>query len=147
MVRRDFVKRKIHLISEDLGKLLPFKDSTFDEIIGDVVKIAAVERFLERIVMRAIDINEHLISELSTGKEERSTRLAYRDTFLKLVEFKILPKDFAEKIALSTGLRNILVHDYNDTDHRIVYSSIKQCLQDYQIYIDHVLRFLDKPNK
>ncbi|MCG6867600.1 MAG: hypothetical protein LJE91_02390 [Gammaproteobacteria bacterium] len=39
-----------------------------------------MERILERIVMRAIDVNEHIISELSTG-EGRSTRLTYRDTF------------------------------------------------------------------
>jgi uncharacterized protein YutE (UPF0331/DUF86 family) len=107
------------------------------------VKLAAVERLLERIVMRAIDINEHLISELGTG-EGRSTRLMYRDTFLLLAPLGVYPQEFAERIARSAGLRSILVHDYNDADRAIVHSSIKSYLQDYHQYIEHVRSFLDR---
>ena len=145
MVRKEFVKRKLQLIAEDLGRLQFFQDHSLEEISGDFVKLAAVERLLERIVMRAIDINEHLISQLADAREERITRLTYRDTFLKLVGIGALPAEFAESIATSVGLRNILVHDYNDVDRKIVHSSISSCLSDYQEYVDYVYGFLEKP--
>lgn len=131
------------MISEDLGKLLQFKELSLKSLVDDFVKLAAVERLLEKIVMRAIDVNEHLIAELSTGQEEKIARLTYKDTFLKLAELGIYSSEFAEKISKSVGLRNILVHDYNDTDHRIVHSSIKACLQDYQIYVDKINDYLE----
>ena len=124
MIRREFVLRKLQLIADDLERLMRFTDETLESLTADDLKLAAVERILERIVMRAIDVNEHLISELATG-EGRSTRLTYRDTFLLLSELGVYSKQFAEQIARSAGLRNILVHDYNDVDRKIVHGSIK----------------------
>ena len=144
MVRHELVARKLQLIAEDLGRLLAFREATYEEITEDFVKMAAVERLLERIVMRAIDVNEHLISELATGEEDRITRLTYRDTFLRLAPLGVYDDGFAEKIARSAGLRNILVHDYNDLDRRIVVGAIRTCLVQYRAYVEHVRDFLDR---
>jgi uncharacterized protein YutE (UPF0331/DUF86 family) len=144
MVRVEFVRRKLQLIAEDLGRLARLGDESYESLTADFIKLAAVERILERIVMRAIDVNEHLISELATGREERITRLTYRETFLRLAEPGILSPGFAERIAKSAGLRNILVHDYNDADRRIVYASIRSCLADYRQYIEAIDAFLEQ---
>lgn len=147
MVRREFVVRKLQLIADDLDRLVGFKDESLESLKSDELKMAAAERLLERIVMRAIDINEHLISELGTG-EGRSTRLTYRDTFLFLTNLGVYPKEFAEQIARSAGLRNILVHDYNDADRKIVHGSIRSCLLDYHQYAELVSNFLGRlPDK
>lgn len=142
MIRAEFVHRKLQLIADDLARLIRFQDESLESLIGDDIKLAAVERILERIVMRAVDINEHLVSELATG-EERASRLSYRDTFLMLADYGVCPKDFAERIAGSAGLRNILVHDYNDVDHRIVHASIRTCLRDYHRYAECIASFLE----
>ena len=145
MIRAEFVRRKLHLIAEDLGRLLHFRDRTLDELAGDFVAMAAVERLLERVVMRAIDVNQHLLSELATGCEEKITRFTYRDTFLGLAEIGIYPAEFAEQIARSAGLRNILVHDYNDLDRSIVHNSISSCLGDYYRYVEYIANLLGPP--
>jgi uncharacterized protein YutE (UPF0331/DUF86 family) len=142
-VRADLVRRKLHLISEDLARLLPFREVSLEELQADDVRMAAVERMLERIVMRAVDVNEHLLSELATGREPRIARLSYRDTFLRLTDLGVYDQPLAERIAASAGLRNILVHDYNDVDRRIVHASIRSCLEDYREYVEKVDRFLD----
>ena len=143
MIRPDFVNRKLQLIADDLGRLVSVKDETLESLTADEIKLAAVERIIERIVLRAVDINEHLISELATG-EERTSRLTYRDTFLMLVNLGVYPGEFAEGIARSAGLRNILVHDYNDVDRRIVHASIRTCLQDYHRYLEYLDAFLKR---
>lgn len=141
MIRPELIRRKLQLIADDLGRLVRFKDETLESLIQDDIRLAAVERIIERLVMRAIDVNEHLISELASA-EGRTTRLAYRDTFLMLADLGVYPKDFAARIAVSAGLRNILVHDYNDIDHKILHGSIRSALQDYHRYVEYVAAFL-----
>jgi uncharacterized protein YutE (UPF0331/DUF86 family) len=144
MLRPDFVRRKLQLITDDLARLDRFRAVEHEELINDFVVLATVERLLERIVMRAIDVNRHLLVTGATGLEERSTRLTYRDSFLLLADRGVYPRAFAESIAPSAGLRNILVHDYNDADRRLVHQSIGVCLELYPQYVSHVLDFLDR---
>ncbi len=143
VLRPEFVERKLQLITEDLSRLSEFRTDSYESFIENPLRLAAVERLLERIVLRAIDINEHVISALATGDEQKTTRLSYRDTFLKLADYGVYSPEFAQQIAPSAGLRNILVHEYNDIDHRIVYGSIRSALEQYTTYVEHVRRFVD----
>jgi uncharacterized protein YutE (UPF0331/DUF86 family) len=47
------------------------------------------------------------------------------------------------RIAASAGPRNILVHEYNDIDHRILHASISSALSEYTGYVTAVNAFLD----
>ena len=93
---------------------------------------------MERIINRAIDINQYLISELLP--KDDLTPKSYKDAFMALAEIGIYFKDFGEKI-LS---RNVLVHDYNNTKHEMIYSSIEECLRDYSFYCQQLPDFLEK---
>lgn len=145
MIRRDFINRKLSLIQDDLRKLTEFRKFSFKEIKEDFIKQAAVERLLERIISRALDINQHLIAELATS--DTSPPKDYRQTFLRLVDFKIYPGKFAEEISKSAGTRNILVHEYDAVDYSLIYASIADCLKHYHRYCDYLVRFLKKPPK
>lgn len=142
-MRTEFVRRKLGLIAEDLEQLAHFRDTSIEALRADPLRLAAVERLVERIVMRAIDVNEHLIASAATGRESRITRLTYRETFLRLEEIGVCDAALAERLAASAGLRNILVHDYNDVDHRILHGAIASCLTDYREYIERVLTYTD----
>jgi len=99
-----------------------------------------LERLLEKITIRAVDINQHLLRELGKGNAPET----YKETFLQLGELDILPKDLANSIAKSVGLRNILVHDYDDEvmDYGKIYNSIDDCLRDYHQYCKYILKFI-----
>jgi uncharacterized protein YutE (UPF0331/DUF86 family) len=144
MLRPEYVRRKLQLITDDLAQLDRYRGITHDALVGDFVALAVVERMLERIVMRAIDINRHLLVTVAAEVEpERTTRLTYRDTFLLLAGIGVYPAEFADAIAPSAGLRNVLVHDYNDADRRLVHASIRACLEQYPRYVAYVLDWLD----
>lgn len=143
MLRPEFVRRKLQLITDDLGHLDRYRAVSHDDLVADFVVLATVERLLERIVMRAIDVNRHLLVEQATGTEERTTRLTYRDSFLMLADLGVYPAGFAEEIAPSAGLRNILVHDYNDADRHVVHAAVGLCLGQYPRYVEYVLAYLD----
>lgn len=141
MLNRRFIERKIKLIQEEMHHLEPFSDVTFDEVARDSGKFAALERYLERLITRAIDINQHILAELGDGSERIRK---YRDTFLSLPKFNIYSEDFAARIAQSAGLRNRLVHDYNDTNPKIIFRSVSDALRDYTQYCDAILKFIDQ---
>lgn len=66
-----------------------------------------VERMLERIILRLIDVNEHVIAALGTGREDDTTRLTCRDSLLLLAPPGAYDSDFAQRIAASAGLRTV----------------------------------------
>jgi len=141
MVNKDFVLRKIKLIQEDLGRLEDLEKYSFSQIVADFVKMSAVERLLEKIIMWAIDINQHLIAELGKGDEKVR---GYEDTFWVLADLGVYSQDFAKKIAPSAGLRNRLVHEYNDTKVEIIYKSVGEVISRYAKYCHYILKFLSK---
>ncbi|MEK7621980.1 MAG: DUF86 domain-containing protein [Patescibacteria group bacterium] len=141
MIREDLVRRKISLIQDELVHLEPFKNFTLDEIAKDYVKQAALERILERIIVRAIDINNHLITALAL--KDTSPPKDYRETFFCLADLKIYPVEFGKEISKSVGTRNILAHEYDEVDYQKIYGSINDCLRDYHQYCQYILDFLD----
>jgi uncharacterized protein YutE (UPF0331/DUF86 family) len=140
MIDKILVEEKINLITRDLERLKIFSSSTFDEIAGDYIKYGAVKNFLMEIIGRAIDINQHLISELP--KLEDNIPKSYSETFLYIGNINILPKEFAKKIAQSAGFRNAIVHGYNNLDKFIVYKTIGDAIRQYSDYCRYVLKFL-----
>jgi hypothetical protein len=46
---------------EQLGRLAQFRDASLEQLLADDIRLAAVERILERIVLRAIDIRARVV--------------------------------------------------------------------------------------
>lgn len=90
-------------------------------------------------------MNEHLIATLATGAERKTTRLTYRETFLALADLGVYSGNFAQRIAATAALRYIIVHEYNDVDHRIVHGAIRSILEDYATYVQAVNSFVSEP--
>lgn len=137
------IRQKITLIQRDLSELKQFRRLSFDQIASDYRTHKAVERIIEVIINEAIDINQHLIVE--SGKRELP--FDFRQSFLLLADLGVYPKEFAQHISGSVGLRNILVHQYRRLDEELFYESIADCLKDYIKYCELILRYLTKHSR
>ncbi len=148
MLDKKFIQRKINLIQEELENIAPLQSLSLEKISQDPIKQAATERFLERVVNRAIDINQHILAETDQNQLKYSSQknipLTYKETFTQLAKLNIYSLDFAEKISQSVGLCNILIHEYDKINLTSVYSSLKDCLQDYNQYCQYILEFIKK---
>ena len=67
----------------------------------------------------------------------------YYASFIKLVELGVLEEKFAYDIAPSTGLRNRLVHEYEEVDDKIVYENIDKLYDYYTDYLKAVNNYLN----
>ena len=147
MLDKKFIQRKINLIQEELENIAPLQSLPLEKISQDPIKQAALERYLERVVNRAIDINQHILAENDQKQFKSSSQknipLTYKETFTQLAKLNVYPPDFAEKISQSVGLRNILIHEYDKVNLASVYSSLQDCLRDYNQYCQYILEFIE----
>ncbi len=90
-----------------------------------------VERLVQLIVDIAVDINTHAV--IDAGKPP--PRDSY-SSFLKAAEVGLYTPEFAERIAAWTCERNIIAHECEDIDDRVVYQSIGDCLRTYREYLN-----------
>ena len=84
MVDKEFIEEKINLITRDLSRLNVFSDFTISQMAEDFIKYGALKNMLMEIIGRALDINEHLISELADSKLKRQKITKKHSCFLKI---------------------------------------------------------------
>ncbi|WP_347274355.1 DUF86 domain-containing protein [Candidatus Kuenenia sp.] len=142
MIDKEFLKEKLNLITRDLERLKIFYDFTISQIAEDFIKYAALKNILMEIIGRAIDINEHLISELA--RPDMEAPKTYRDTFLLLTDLNVLQRDFAGEISKSAGFRNAIVHEYNNLDKSIIYKTVGDAINQYAKYCNYILKFIER---
>jgi len=130
----EVLSKKLVSMSKYLNDLLPYRDITFEIFME---KHYEIERILELLIMTASDIIFHL---LSAQGEPAPT--SYRTAFLRAGEILIISKDLSQSLALIAGLRNILVHEYEEIDYNILFKSIPTAIKDYSLFMDEILRRL-----
>lgn len=138
MIDKLLVQRKLNQISKYLDELRPIAEGSKDDFVSSPVHYEA-ERLIELIVGNAIDINFHFIKELGL-----SAPLRYKESFLEIGKGKILPLDLSKRISDSAGLRNLLVHNYDDVDLDRIFDGLKDGIKDYEDYTESILRFINK---
>ena len=111
---------------------------TIEEYMNKLYIRRAIEREIQLIVECATDINNMILKKLIMGPSKD-----YFNSFIDLAENGIITMDFALSIAPSTGLRNILVHEYQKIDDSIVFHSIQNVLNYYRHYIKAISDYLD----
>ena len=139
MIDSELVTRKMLLITTDLRALEPLARRPLPDYIASPTDEVLVERYLERIIGRMIDINYHLLTEAGQPPPRD-----YFDSFTQLARLGVLPPAFARQIAASAGLRNRLVHEYDEIDPERVYAGLQAAVRDVPDYLRHVEQYLKK---
>lgn len=132
------LKEKLQLLIGYYDELKEYTDISLEEYLNNRKDRRAIERTLQLIVETATDINNMILKLIG-----QPAATDYFNSFIELAENNIISMDFALKIAPSTGLRNILVHEYQKVDDEIVYNSITDVLHCYKNYIRLISEYLN----
>jgi len=132
----DEKRKRIDSYLDEIKTLLDF---SVKEILNDFTKLRTLERNFQLIVDEMIDINQHFIKELGLDVSDD-----LEGTFHILGENKILPEDFVLKIAPVVGLRNRLVHRYEDLDPKIFIESFQKDYSDFEQYLKFISDYSEK---
>lgn len=129
----------IQLELEDLKKLGAAPFGEFSE--GDGYKLA--QYHLHRALEGVFNIATHILSRIPGAQAT-----TYKDTALKLGEFGIVEKEFAEKnLAKMANYRNRLVHFYAEITPQELYDLLRNNLGDFDIFLHAVKVLLENPEK
>ncbi|MBI3589017.1 MAG: DUF86 domain-containing protein [Candidatus Liptonbacteria bacterium] len=137
-IDKEFLRQKISQAEKYLEELKSFLKLSDLEISGDLKNRYALERVFLLLVEEMIDINNHLLKSFDISVSD------LRSSFGLLGEQGILDKEFAAKISPLTGVRNILVHQYEKINLELFLKNLRNNLGDFEKYFSSVINFLSK---
>jgi uncharacterized protein YutE (UPF0331/DUF86 family) len=138
MIDRELVTRKMVLVAEDLRRLEALAAKDREAYLASEIDETLAERYLERMIGRMIDVNYHVLTESGEAPPRD-----YFESFLALSRIGALPVDFAARLAPCAGLRNRIVHAYDDLDPGRVYDALRTAMADVPAYLAAIRRFLE----
>ncbi len=138
MLDKSFLGRKLDEIKNYLDDLEPILLMSYTKFHSSRRDMRAAERNFQLIVDSAVDINTHLVLDRGFPPPEKNY-----GSFVALVKIGVLTEEEAENLAPSTGLRNKLVHEYEEINPELLYRSLKTFAQAYKEYGRLVLDYLE----
>lgn len=133
----DVVQRRIALLRKLLDHLAGLGDVDLASLESDLGLRLQVERALTQLVELAVHVNSHVVASTEGRAPE-----GYRDSFVAAAEVGLIEPALAARLAPSTGLRNVVVHDYLDTDLSLLAAAVPLAIADYGEYVETVARWL-----
>ena len=134
---RALVRRKLTAISRNLADLEPIAGLSLQEYMSDRLRRKAVERLLQEVVDAAVDVNLQLLRTLDVELPGD-----YYTSFIEMGRHGVLTLELAERLAPAAGLRNRLVHEYDDIDDAIVLSAVRVASQDLGEFVTAIDGYL-----
>lgn len=137
MIDRGLLARKLSNLRQALDELARYAPSTLAQYRTDTLRRRATERLIQVIIEAAVDINMHLATVV-LGRPSPD----YYSSFGDAAAVGAVSHILAQRLAPSAGLRNRLVHEYNEIDDEIVYRAAAGARELYQQYLESVMTFL-----
>jgi len=102
----------------------------------DHLKQDAIAANLQRAAEQAIDLANHVIRKGKLGLPKDS-----KESFEILASARVIPQELADKLKGMVGFRNIMVHQYQEMDIKIMVDVIEHHLDDLVVLTTHVMEF------
>lgn len=139
MLDRELLESKAAEIDHYIEELRALvADDPFD-ILRNHERLHAIERLFQLIVDTMVAMNTHVIAAADFPVPED-----YQNTFVTLGEHGVLPMDFAVRLAPVVGLRNRVVHKYEELDMHAFLLQLRTELGDVPTYLRHVLDYAER---
>ncbi|CAN5295548.1 DUF86 domain-containing protein [soil metagenome] len=136
-LRPESIQKRLVEIRALLDVLQRHTDATGGELRGDLERRLVVERALQQVVDLAVKVNAHVVT--SAGAPPPAD---YHTSFAAAATAGLIDGELAARLAPSTGLRNRLVHEYDEIDLDIVAGAIGEAVTAYGEYVTTVARWL-----
>lgn len=134
MVRNGVVVSKLAIIDEYLKKLQGYIPVSLDQFASDWGLQKITERSLQVMIEVMIDIAERIVAQKGMVPQKTAT-----ETIKKLHELGI-----TQNVGAYTKMvrfRNLVVHQYDSIKTEILYSILKNNLNDFRMFIDEIQKY------
>ncbi|MEW6608151.1 MAG: HepT-like ribonuclease domain-containing protein [bacterium] len=129
---KSLLREHIRFLENEFEDLEELTKLTQNEYIQDRNKRRNIERWVENLVMSAIDI-----SKIILASEKSNIPQTYKEVLLWL-GLKFMDEEIANRFSEFAYLRNIVVHEYLDIKWERIRGFIKDARQILPVFIDEV---------
>lgn len=127
MVKREVIHKRLKRLNEYLSILHSLQKYDYDEFIANPELYGSTERFLHLSIEAINDLGNHWIADENLGEVNW-----YSDVPRVLAENQLIDEALAAVWVKMVGFRNVLVHEYTEIDHQIVYDVLQNHLTDLE---------------
>lgn len=136
MIDKQRILAKIDELDKYLCEIQSIAPKDFEDFKRIEIKRSS-ERLLQLSIECIIDICKIIVSNLKLGLPSEEN-----DLFDKMEREKIITEEMALILKEMKGFRNILVHEYTEVDDEIVYSVIKNRLDDFKKFKKQIIDWM-----
>lgn len=136
-IDKESIHSKIARIRKNLKELRKIARISYEDYTRDDITTAASERLIHVSIEAMLDIGSHIIAQEAVGEP-----VEYRDVFKLLVHAGILPKDKEVAFINLAGLRNRIVHLYDEIDHKKLHQALQSGLNDFDDFLRAITEYL-----
>jgi len=137
MIDYKSIATRLDKLNEYVKFLKSYQNIPFTRFKKDYTLQGAVCRYFQLAIECVTDIGEMLISSLGLRKPKDA-----KEVITILGENKIIPANFAKRVAAVASFRNILVHDYLEIDFKKVHHHLQNDIQDFDFYAKGIAQYI-----
>lgn len=130
MTSINVLENKISSVKKYLKILSRYLSLKKDDIVNDIDKKGAVERYLYLVSQATIDLAEAVISYKKLRKPA-----TFSENFDILREECLISEGLCFKLISMSGFRNVLAHEYEKMDYDILYKVLTRGLVDIEEFV------------
>ncbi|WP_027309214.1 DUF86 domain-containing protein [Caloramator sp. ALD01] len=134
-IDRDKILVKLSFLQDNINKLEELRLLSEEEFLSDFRNIYSTKYLLQTSIEAMLDISNHIVARNKWAKIESN-----RDSFEALYRNGIIPKEYIDKFFLMAKFRNRIVHMYIDIDDRVIYSILKNNIDDLRVFLDCIIQ-------
>lgn len=133
------IKTKLESLRRCIDRIESKKPKTFEDLLKDIDTQDILALNLERSVQLCVDIANHILSSL-----DDAPAMSMAESFERLSEKKIIPKELGQNLKRAVGFRNLSVHAYDKIDWQLVWNILEENLNDLILFVDLIEKYDDK---
>ena len=139
MIDRELVLRKLDLVRHHVARLRAKLPATAEALLGDEDLRDILSNNLSQAVQGAFDVAAHVIAHVEAKVPD-----TYAEGFELLAGKSVIDPGLARNLIRASGLRNRLQHQYQSVDWKIVRTSIRDGLGDFDAFVKAIRTFIDR---
>lgn len=139
---RYFIEDSLGALEDNLGFLLEIAERSKADFVSNRESCYSTAYALMICIEAVSGIAAHLIATTTRLKP-----VGMADTFDALYRERILAsRELANSLMEMSRFRNLIVHRYWKVDYDLVYEILQNHLQDFRMFAEGILQYLDQEN-
>jgi uncharacterized protein YutE (UPF0331/DUF86 family) len=140
------IKEHLKLLNKYYLLLRDVRKKQYKDFEKDAILQGSSERFLQLSIESCLNIGNRLIS-LEQFNKPTTTPETYADIFVQLKNIGVIDSPFCDRLVKMAKFRNRLVHLYWEIDKKNIYEIIRDNLEDFKLFEQHVVNFIKAGEK